>query len=107
MIIYNKLVRDKIPALIEAQNESCQFDILTDEDYGIELNRKLAEETEEYLNNPTLEELADIVEVVYAILDFQAIPLTKFHEKRVEKLHKNGGFQEKIYLKSKTAKESN
>lgn len=68
---YNKLVRDKIPEIIKENGEVPITRILTDEEYSIELIRKLKEEYEEVVNSKTrkelLEELADMVEVISAI----------------------------------------
>ena len=56
MKIYNKLVRDRIPEIILKDNELPTTRILDDEEYIKELNRKLQEEVNEYLENDNIEE---------------------------------------------------
>lgn len=71
MKIYNKLVRDKIPEIIENNNEICKIRILSNEEYLAELNKKIQEEMKEYLESGDIEELADLEEVLRAILDLK------------------------------------
>lgn len=68
--VFNKLVRDKIPEIIENNNEVAVTKILSDKDYQNELIKKLLEEYNEVLNargKDLLEELADMLEVIDAI----------------------------------------
>ena len=65
-IIYDKLVRDKIPEIIEKSGKTCETEILTDEEYIKMLDKKLSEELAEYHAAQNLEELADLLEVLYA-----------------------------------------
>ena len=97
--VYNKLVRDRIPEIIEASGKSCTWETLPDEQYIELLNKKLQEEAAEYLESGTVEELADIGEVMHAILDYKGIPLTEFQRVRNEKLRERGGFAKRILLK--------
>ena len=97
--VYNKLVRDRIPEIIEASGKSCTWETLSDEQYIELLNKKLQEEVAEYLESGTVEELADIGEVMHAILDYKGIPLTEFQRVRNEKLRERGGFAKRILLK--------
>ena len=69
MKVYNKLVRDKIPDIIKAEGRTVKTRVLNDEEYRVELNKKLQEEVKEYLDDNNVEELADIVEVIYGILN--------------------------------------
>jgi len=95
---YNKLVRDKIPDIIKAEGKIVETKILNDEDYRKELNRKLQEEVKEYLEDNNVEELADIVEVVYGILNSMNISIDDFEKIRKGKAEKKGAFKEKIFL---------
>jgi predicted house-cleaning noncanonical NTP pyrophosphatase (MazG superfamily) len=95
---YNKLVRDKIPDIIKAEGKIVETKILNDEDYRKELNRKLQEEVKEYLEDNNVEELADIVEVVYGILNSMNVSIDDFEKVRKGKAEKNGAFKEKIFL---------
>lgn len=98
MKVYNKLVRDKIPEIIAKDNRKPITTILNDKDYLIELNRKIQEEVKEYLESNNIEELADIVEVIYGILDAKNISIEEFENVRKSKVQKRGAFKEKIFL---------
>ena len=63
-----------------------------------ELNKKLQEEVREYLEDNNVEELADIVEVVYGILNSMDITIEEFEKIRKEKVKKRGAFNKKIFL---------
>ncbi len=97
MKVYNKLVRDKIPETITKDNKKAVTKILNDEDYLIELNRKIQEEVKEYLESNSIEELADIVEVIYGILEVKNISIEEFENVRKSKIQKRGAFKEKIF----------
>lgn len=96
--VYNKLVRDKIPEIIEKDNHKPITRILNNEEYMNELNKKLKEETNEYLVDNNVEELADIVEVIYAILDSKDVSIEEFETIRKSKVEKRGAFKDKIFL---------
>lgn len=98
-IKYNKLVRDKIPMIIENTGNKCICETLSDDDYIKMLNEKLKEELDEYLESGTLEELADIGEVMHAILAYKNISLEEFQRVRMEKFESRGGFKDRILLK--------
>jgi len=98
MKVYNKLVRDRIPEIIRNNNEKPIVKELNNEDYLKELNIKLKEELQEYLEDNNIEELADIVEVIYGILNAKNISLEEFEEIRNEKVEKRGAFSKKIFL---------
>lgn len=98
MKVYNKLVRDKIPEIITKDNKKAITKILNDEDYLTELNRKIQEEVKEYSESNNIEELADIVEVIYGILETKNISLEEFENVRKSKVQKRGAFKEKIFL---------
>lgn len=67
LITYNKLVRDKIPEIIEASGKKCEIQVLNDEAYLEMLDKKLSEELKEYQESHEAEELADILEVIYTL----------------------------------------
>ena len=100
MKIYNKLVRDKIPEVIESNNQICKVRILNDKEYLEQLNIKLQEELNEYLEDGSVEELADIQEVIYAILKFKKVSFSDFEKIRSEKVAKRGAFDKKIFLEN-------
>lgn len=100
MRVYNKLVRDKIPQIIEGNNEVCKTRTLNDEEYLLELNKKLKEELDEYLASGEIEELADMAEVLRAILVAKGCSYDTFECIRLEKARKRGAFDKKIFLES-------
>ena len=81
---YDKLIRDNIPEIIEKSGRTCETEILSDEEYERYLNLKLKEETEEYLKSFEIEELADLEEVLRAILDTKGAFSKKLLLKRVD-----------------------
>lgn len=96
---YQKLVRDKIPKIIERnEGRSCKTRILDDEEYLKELNKKIQEELNEYLESGEVEELADLEEVLRAILDSKGVSYEEFERIRQEKVDKRGAFKDRIYL---------
>jgi predicted house-cleaning noncanonical NTP pyrophosphatase (MazG superfamily) len=98
MKIYNKLVRDRIPDIRRGSGRICEVKTLSNEELRSELNKKLAEEFEEYNQSVALEELADIVEVVYGIVRSRGVSVEEFEGVRIEKREKNGGFDEGLFL---------
>ena len=96
---YNKLVRDRIPEIIEASGKSCVTEILSDEAYLRLLDAKLDEELAEYHSNQTIEELADLLEVIYAAAMARGYTLEQLESVRAAKAEKRGAFANKILLK--------
>ena len=95
---FNKLVRDKIPTIIENDGRKVNIKKLTNEEYKKELNKKLQEEIKEYFEDNNVEELADIVEVIYGIVKSMGLSIEDFEKIRLEKVEKRGAFDNKIYL---------
>ena len=95
---YNKLVRDKIPEIIELSGKTAVTEILPDGKYMEMLNQKLLEEVHEFFASGTVEELADIGEVMHAIMAYKGITLEEFQRVRLEKLETRGGFKDKVLL---------
>ena len=95
---YNKLVRDRIPEIIQAKGGTCKTRILSDEEYVQKLDRKLGEELAEYLDSHNPEELADLLEVMYACAALQSLTPADLDRIRAEKAAKRGGFADKILL---------
>lgn len=86
MIEYDKLVRDKIPEVIEASGKKCDIEILDDEQYLEYLNKKIKEEVNEYLESGEIEELADLEEVLRAILVAKKVSYDEFEKIRISKV---------------------
>jgi predicted house-cleaning noncanonical NTP pyrophosphatase (MazG superfamily) len=99
-IIYNKLVRDKIPAVIAAEGKKAKTSELSDKEYLKELTKKLAEEVEEFQKEPSIEELADIKEVTIAIREAMKIHAGELEDMRRKKAAERGRFKNKIFLES-------
>ena len=99
-IIYNKLVRDKIPEIIEASSKTCETEILSDEEYLQMLDKKLDEELAEYHQEQNIEELADLLEVLYATAKARGCSIGELEQVRVKKQKTHGGFDKKIILKT-------
>ena len=95
---YNKLVRDRILEIIEASGEYCKTQILSDETYLKMLDAKLDEELAEYHKDQTIEELADLLEVIRAAATARGYTLEELEAVRAEKAEKRGGFEKKILL---------
>ena len=101
MKVYKKLVRDKIPEIIAGDNgKSCVTRIMEDDEYLETLNKKMQEELKEYLESGEVEELADLEEVLRAILDVKKVSYEKFEKIRNAKVDKRGAFKKKIFLES-------
>ena len=98
MKIFNKLVRDKIPDIIRGEGRIAKTRVLNDKEYRQELNKKLQEEVKEYLEENNVEELADIVEVVYGILNSMGVSVDAFERVRKSKVEKRGAFQDRVFL---------
>jgi len=96
--IYNKLVRDNIPEIMIKNGATPVTRILTNEEYLSELNKKLSEEVKEYLESGEVEELADIEEVILAILNTKGLTKEELEEIRKDKSSKKGAFDNKIFL---------
>jgi uncharacterized protein len=98
MVIYNKLVRDKIPEIIKQKDKNPVTHIATEEEYKQKLHEKLKEEVGEFIKEPSEEELADISEVLDSI-----IVNNNFNKKNIDKIKEQkakerGSFKDRIIL---------
>ena len=96
--VYNKLVRDRIPEIIEAAGKKCTYEILSTEQYVAMLDAKLNEELAEYQKSKSLEELADLLEVMAAVVTVRGCTWEELAALRAEKRAERGGFEKKILL---------
>ena len=92
-----KLVRDKIPEIIEVTGKKPKIRILSDEEYLLELDNKLIEEIEEYTESRTLEELADVLEVLMAHCNIFGYSEEELLCTRLRKRSERGGFEQKLF----------
>lgn len=97
-ITYKKLVRDRIPEIIEASGKTCVTEILSDDEYLRMIDTKLDEELAEYHKDQNLEELADLMEVIYAAAIARGYTIDQLEKVRAEKAEKRGGFQKRMLL---------
>lgn len=105
MIEYNKLVRDKIPQLIAEQGERPVFRTLGESEYSEHLERKLDEEVAEFHGEHNAEELADILEVVFALAENFGCPKEELLDVYQQKHDRRGGFRNRIFLIGKETAE--
>lgn len=102
--IYNKLVRDRIPEIIESDGRKCTTEILSDDRWLQMLDAKLDEELSEYQASKSLEELADLLEVMRAVVKARGWSWEQLEQVRQEKAARRGGFEKKILLKEVSEK---
>ena len=95
---YNKLVRDRIPEIIEASGAKCKTKTLSNGEYLKMVDSKLDEELAEYHNDQNIEELADILELIRAAAIARGYTIDELERVRAEKAEKRGGFEKKIFL---------
>ncbi|WP_459500525.1 pyrophosphohydrolase domain-containing protein [Bacillus sp. C1] len=102
MPTYNKLVRDRIPEIIENNGKTVTTRILDEKEYIEEVSKKIQEELLEYLEAESkehkVEELADLLELVNALTQYEGVTLEDVENVRKQKAEKRGGFRERIFL---------
>ena len=94
MKVYNKLVRDKIPAIIEADGKQVEIEIAEGQEVTYLLEEKMIEEFNEYLEDKNIEELADMMEVVFGLAHQLGYTEEELMAVRMKKLAERGGFKE-------------
>ncbi|WP_247729631.1 nucleoside triphosphate pyrophosphohydrolase [Halovivax limisalsi] len=95
---FDKLVRDEVPTIIEANGETPVTHVADDEAYRRRLAEKLQEEVDEYVESRAIDELADVLEVVHAIRADRGVSADELEEIREEKAVDRGRFAERIVL---------
>lgn len=93
-----KLVRDKIPEIIKNNGKNPITRIANEEEYSKALREKLLEEAKEFNDSGNIEEIADILEVIYAILKTEKMNFSDLEKIRVKKANKRGSFDKRIIL---------
>ena len=96
---YDKLVRDRIPEIIKADGKECIVEVVDNKKKYELLERKLEEEVNEFLEDKNLEELADVMEVLFGLADSLGYSEDELLAKREPKKNERGGFKEGIVLK--------
>lgn len=98
-IVYNKLIRDRIPEIIEASGKACRCETLETDEYIVMLDAKLNEELAEYQESKSLEELADLLEVMDAVVKARGWTWDELTAVQKQKREKRGGFEKRLLLK--------
>ena len=100
MIKYDKLIRDKIPEIIEQSGKKCIVEVMNNDTYIEYLDQKLNEELAEYQQDKSVEELADLLEVMYAVVTARGYSVEELERIRLDKAEKRGAFEKRLLLKS-------
>ena len=95
---YDKLVRDKIPRILKNQGIEFSCHVASEKEFETKLKKKLFEEIEEFFEDPSSEELADIFEVLRSLAKFYGVDIFKTYEARTLKFQERGGFDEQVIL---------
>ena len=95
---YNKLVRDRIPEIIRNNGQICNTRILSDVEYISALDEKLQEEINEYQESRSIEELADIFEVLCALAAYSGFSKEELITAQEQKRADRGGFEDRVFL---------
>jgi len=102
---YRKIVRDRIPEIIEGNGQRALIYCLSPEESVAALEKKLTEELTEYLQDHSLEEMADLLEVMHGILFHRGIGWEELERIRLEKRAARGGFEQGIFLEATESEE--
>jgi len=94
----NKLVRDNIPEIIKKTGKIPITHIANDEEYWNKLKEKLQEEVNEFCDDSSKDEIADILEVISAICDFKKFDKNELELLRAERAKEKGGYKNKVIL---------
>ena len=95
---YNKVVRDKIPEIIEESGKKYNLKQIDDASFLVEIEKKLIEEVNEYAESKDVEELADMLEVIYRVSELRGVNSDELDEIRKEKAEKRGKFDDNLFL---------
>ena len=95
---YHKLIRDRIPAIIEADGHEATIHVADDREFEQKLLEKLAEEVDEFLRDGEIEELADVLEVIYALAAQDGVSQDGLERIRRRKVDQRGSFSKRLIL---------
>ena len=95
---YNKVIRDKIPEIIADSGKKCNLKQLDDASFLVEIEKKLIEEVNEYSESKDVEELADMLDVIYRISELRGVNSDELDKIRRDKGQKRGKFDSNLFL---------
>ncbi|MBO8156250.1 MAG: nucleoside triphosphate pyrophosphohydrolase [Bacillaceae bacterium] len=102
MTVYCKLVRDRIPDIIKKSGKQLKTKVLDEHEFEAELKKKAQEELQEYFaatnDKESLEELADLLEIIRTLARLHGASMAKLEQIRKNKELERGGFQDRIFL---------
>jgi predicted house-cleaning noncanonical NTP pyrophosphatase (MazG superfamily) len=101
---YHKLVRDRIPDIIQAKGDKFVARIAGQDEFLVKLKEKLREEADEFIASGSPEELADLYEVIDTLMAEMNIDKKEVLEAQEKKRGDRGGFAKKIILESSEKK---
>ena len=94
-----KLVRDQIPEIIEADGKWCLTrKVHGPDEHMVMLKEKIAEEAQEFIENPSYEEAADMLEVIKAFCYLAGLEFECVESAAQKKQDERGGFYRGIIL---------
>ena len=96
--VFNKLVRDKIPAHIRKHGKEPNCYVAEVDEYWMALKEKLQEEVTEFLESEAIEEIADILEVVDALCIARGVELQEVYQIKKDKAEQRGAFAKRVML---------
>mgnify|MGYP001851818588 CR=1 FL=1 len=105
MMKFNKLVRDNIPEMIKKNGQVPHTKVITEKEYKYALEEKLKEEVNEYINDNSIEELADVLEVLDAIVQLNEFSWQEIIDKKIAKKEQRGDFSKRLFLIDRTEEE--
>ncbi len=100
-VFHKKLIRDKIPQIIEAAGDRYEVRVMGKREFEKELKKKLVEEASELVKTPRkdlLNEMADVLELLKSIANFYKIDFRLVEEKQIFKKKERGGFKKRLFL---------
>ena len=95
---YDKLVRDKIPEIIRKKGKEFTYRKASDEEYFFYLKKKLVEEVREFMEKPSLKEMADVQEVMNFLVKELGHTQPDLRMERSKKNEDRGSFHDRWIL---------
>ena len=95
---YNKVIRDKIPEIIADSGKKYTLKQLDDTSFLEEIEKKLIEEVNEYVESNDVDELVDLLEVIYRISELRGVSTDELDKARLDKAEKRGKFTSNLFL---------